>query len=392
MHSGTRALVGIVLVVGVVVPHQSSAAGLPNEQKAIPADGAAFDHFGDSVAISGGTAVVGAPFDDSGKGAAYIYTRSGPTWAEEAKLTASDGTAGDFFGWSVAISGGTAVVGARLDDDEKGSAYVYRSTAGIWSEEQKLTAPDRRAVDNFGYAVAVSGRTAVVGAPFANDGRGSAYFYTRGAADWTEEQELPMPNGEAGDNFGFSVQVSANSAVVGAPGDDYSRGSAFVYTRSGEAWTVEQKLTASDGQAVDNFGYSVDLSAGTALVGAPFHDDAAGSAYLYTRAAGIWSERQELTASDRAAGDLFGWSTAVWEATSLVGAPADQDGKGSAYEYTLAGPTWTEEQKLTAPDGAPLDNFADSLDLAGGAAVIGAPFDDNHNGIDAGSVYFYSRI
>ncbi len=196
-------------------------------------DGAAFDIFGSSVSVRGRTALVGAEWDDDNggdSGSAYVYVRSGSTWTEQAKLTASDGAAADYFGRSVSVSGETTVVGAP--GSLRGSAYVFVRSGSppgsTWSQQAKLTASDGAADDRFGRSVSVSGDTAVVGAVFDNDNgseSGSAYVFVRSGSPpgstWSEQAKLTASDGAADDSFGFSVSVDADTAVVGAYGDDW---------------------------------------------------------------------------------------------------------------------------------------------------------------------------
>ncbi|MCH7954231.1 MAG: FG-GAP repeat protein, partial [Candidatus Marinimicrobia bacterium] len=224
-------------------------------------DGAADDQFGFSVSISGDYAVVGAYLDNdngSDSGSAYIFKRTGTSWVQEAKLLPSDGAAFDNFGFSVSISGDYAVVGAFLDDDNggaSGSAYVFKRTGTSWAEEAKLLASDRAADDQFGVSVSISGDYAVVGAVFDDDngdGSGSAYVFKRTGTSWAQEAKLLPSDGAAIDFFGMSVSISGDYAVVGAHRDDDSgpeTGSAYVFKRSGTSWAQEAKLFPSDGAA-----------------------------------------------------------------------------------------------------------------------------------------------
>ncbi|MFN2468534.1 MAG: FG-GAP repeat protein [Gaiellaceae bacterium] len=346
------------------------------QQKLTAADGAAGDLFGRSVAISGDTALVGAFGDDVGananQGSAYVFTRTGGVWTEEQKLTAGDGAANDYLGgfFGVAISGDTAVVGASLDDvgatADQGSAYVFTRSAGVWSEQQQLTASDGASGDAFGWSVAISGDTALVGADGddvgANSAQGSAYVFTRTGTVWSEEQQLTASDGAANDFFG-TVAISGDTAVVGAFGDTVGanqfQGSAYVFTRSGGVWSEQQQLTAGDGSAGDFFGVSVAMDGETAIVGA--YDAGAiaaqGAAYVFTPSGGVWSEQQRLTASDAAAFDEFGVSVGISGETAIVGAWKDDvdpyTNQGSAYVFTRSGVAWSEEQKLTASDPPP---------------------------------------
>ena len=195
----------------------------------------------------------------------------------------------DRFGGSVAISGDTVVVGAPRDDDagfDSGSVYVFVRSGTTWTEEAKLTASDAAAEDEFGVSVALSGDTALVGASGDDDagsGSGSAYVFVRNGTSWSQQVKLTASDAAAEDGFGASVALSGDTALVGASGDDgtgVSSGSAYVFVRNGTSWIQQAKLTASDAAAIDYFGYSVALSGETALVGAPFNDGV-GSAYAY---------------------------------------------------------------------------------------------------------------
>jgi hypothetical protein len=266
------------------------------EQKLLPSDGAAEDFFGISVSVSGDVAFVGAFLDDDNgqsSGSVYVYRWNGSSWVEEQKLLASDGAAADRFGNSVSVSGDVAVVGAQGDDDNglnAGSAYVYRFNGSAWVEEQKLLASDGAILDVFGIHVSVSGDVAVVAAVLDDDNgddSGSAYAYRWNGSSWVEEQKLLPSDGAAGDNFGNSVSVSGNVAVVGARLDDdngVDSGSAYAYRWNGSSWVEEQKLVPSDGAAGDNFGNAVSVSGDVAFVGASQDDDNgsnSGSAYVF---------------------------------------------------------------------------------------------------------------
>ncbi|MCC6504808.1 MAG: fibronectin type III domain-containing protein, partial [Aquimonas sp.] len=214
------------------------------------------------------------------QGSAYVFMRSGGTWTQASKLTAGDGAANDQFGTSVALDGDTALVGASYDDvganSDQGSAYVFTRSGSSWTQEAKLTAGDGAAYDNFGYSVSLNGDTALVGAygddVGVNSQQGSAYVFTRSGSIWTQETKLTAGDAAASDNFGYSVSLNGDTALVGAFGDNSNQGSTYVFTRSGSTWTQEEKLVAGDGAASGGFGRSVALSSTTALVGAPYVD------------------------------------------------------------------------------------------------------------------------
>ena len=253
------------------------------------------------------------------------------TVTEDARLLASDGATGDNFGWSASVSGDTAVVGACRDDDngsDSGSAYVYVRSGSAWSEQAKLTASDAAADDYFGYSVSVSGDSAVVGAHCDDDNgsnSGSAYAYVRSGSTWAEQAKLLPGDGAADDLFGRSVSVSGDMAVVGADGDDdngMDSGSAYIFVRSGSIWSEQAKLTASDGAADDRFGSSVSVSGDTAAVGALGDDDngfSSGSACIFDLAFITVSLRPGAVEGD---GTLVGQGTVsipgTWMTADLV--------------------------------------------------------------------------
>ena len=386
---------------GQVVPLSVSAE--TDLVKLTAADGTASDRFGISVSVSGDTAVVGAPHEAVDgrpqEGAAYVFTRVDGAWVEQAKLTASDGAAVDRFGTAVAISGGTVVVGAFWGDvgvnPDQGAAYVFTRSGATWTEQAKLTASDGSAGDNFGFFVDVSIDTAVIGAYWDDVGtnvdQGSAYVFTRTGVKWTEQAKLTVSDGAMKDESGGRVALQGDIALI--KGNE----GVYVFTRAGGAWTETGKLTASDGAEGDGFGSWVSLSGTTAVVGAMSDADGAnaeqGSAYVFTRAGETWTERAKLTASDGDAGDLFGRSVAVSGDTVVVGAQYDevdsQIQQGSAYVFTRTDATWKEQAKLTASDGSPSALFGVSVDMFGGTAVIGAGFHDEGENADQGAAYVW---
>jgi len=264
------------------------------EQKLLASDGAFGESFGYSVSISGDVALVGARWiveDCFGLGSAYVFRYNGSNWVEEQKLLASDGAAYDLFGNSVSISGDVALVGAYGGGINTGSAYFYRYNGSSWVEEQRLLASDGFIGDLFGISVSIGGDVAQVGAPHDIDS-GSAYVFRYNGSSWVEEQKLLASDGATGDFFGISVSISGDVALVGAFGDDDSglgSGSAYFYRYNGSSWVEEQKLLASDGAASDNFGNSVSLSGDVALVGAYWDQDngsGSGSAYVFKTSGG----------------------------------------------------------------------------------------------------------
>jgi hypothetical protein len=373
--------------------------------KLLATDGDASDFFGSSVAIDGDTVVVGAYGDDdkgSASGSAYVFVRDGGTWTQQAKLVPADVAANDWFGYAVAVDGDTVVVGAYKDDAkgaDSGSAYVFVRTGGTWTQQAKLLASDGTAYDYFGTAVAVDAGTVVVGANCDDNDKGpdsgSAYVFVRTGGTWTQQAKLVPADGAASDYFGYAVAVDAGTVVVGAYGDDdkgSDSGSAYVFVRTGGTWTQQAKLLAADGDAGDRFGDAVAVDAGTVVVGASYDDDKgpySGSVYVFTRTGGTWTQQAKLTAADGAAYDRFGYAVAVDGDTIVVGAYQDDDkgtNSGSAYVFTRTGATWTQQAKLVPADGAANDNFGRAVAVDGDTIVVGASLDGD-KGIASGSVW-----
>jgi hypothetical protein len=340
-----------------------------NETKLTPVDPAEFDQFGVSVAVDGSTAIVGAFNNgDSGttSGSAYLFDATSGDMTR--KLVAGDAAAGDEFGFSVAINNNIAVVGAAGNDDNgnsSGSAYLFDATTGL--QLTKLIAFDAAANDRFGWSVAIHGNRAIVGA-YADDNVGSAYLY-----DVTTHQhiaKLRATDAALSDVFGYSVAISGSRAIVGALGDDDGgsfSGSAYLF----DSTTGQQlaKLTASDAAAGDRFGRSVSISGDYALIGAHENDDK-GAAYLFNAVTG--QEIAKLTASDGAVGDQFGWSVAIHGKIAIVGAYSDDDAgasSGSVYLFNVM--TGEEITKLNASDGMAFDQFGYSVAIGNNFALAG---------------------
>jgi len=260
------------------------AAAASQQAKLTAADAAANDSFGWSVAVSGSTAVVGAYGKNSNTGAAYVFTRSGSTWSQRAKLTAADAAPSAYFGYMVALSGSTVVVGAPGRNTGTGAAYVYAGSGSTWSQRAELTASDPATTAYFGWSVALSGSTALVGAPGNNNYTGTAYVFTGSGSSWPWQAELTAADGGPGDKFGLSVAIAGPTAVVGAPlSNAAGTGAAYVFTSPGLAssWPQQAELTAADAATGDHFGTSVALSTSTLAVGAPWKNSVTGAAYVF---------------------------------------------------------------------------------------------------------------
>ncbi|MCG3138842.1 MAG: hypothetical protein HJJLKODD_02711 [Phycisphaerae bacterium] len=297
-------------------------------------------------------------------------------------VLASDGQGEDHFGSSVAISGDWAMVGAPDDDDlgsGAGAIYIYHWDGQAWGDETKLTASDGQAYDQFGFSVSIKGNQAMVGAPYKS-GKGAAYLLSWTGSQWTQHK-LMASDGQAGDYFGSSVSIYDDMVVVGAYGDDdlaNGAGSAYIFEWNGSQW-VEEKLLAGDGQNGDYYGYSVSISNNRVLIGAYGDDDAgsnAGAAYIYDWNGSSWQETK-LLASDGGSHHIeFGKSVSISGDHIIVGAASPYYFNalgGAVYFYQWDGNDWNEIQKTQALDGHDNNKYGLSVSIDGDRAIVGAP-------------------
>jgi len=390
--------------------------GIP---RLVPDDGGGGDFFGASLALDGETALIGASYDETSNGtqsgSVYVFTRSDGSWSQQAKLTPDDGDGDDWFGTSVALDGDTALAGAVTDEDPNGSdyrrltgagsAYVFERTDGSWTQTAKLAAEDGDGSDAFGLRVALDGTTALISAPSDEDpngaSAGSVYAFERGEDTWSQQAKLTPDDGDSSDRFGMGLACADTTAVICAPDDEEPNGagagSAYVFERAAGVWSQTAKLAPDDGDEDDDFGWAAALADGTALVGAytdedPDGDDA-GSAYAFTESDGSWSQQAKLAPDDGDAGDGFGHRIAVAGTTALVGAYTDDDPSGtkggSAYVFDRTDGSWEERIKLYAVDGDEGDFFGGALALDDDLALLGAYTDEGPNGDAVGAVYVF---
>jgi uncharacterized protein (TIGR03437 family) len=369
------------------------------------------DAFGYSVATSGNTLAVGAYLDDvstrTNQGSAYVFFRNAANWSQQAKLQPADGTANKQFGYDVDVDLDTVVIGARDDDSNpnnfanQGSAYVYTRNGTVWSQQQKLLAPDGAAQDFFAQDVAIDGDTAIVSSSSDDLGAaqdaGSAYVYFRVGAAWPMQQKLTGSDGEAGDNFGSAVAVDGNTAVITAHSDDIgaasNQGSAYVFTRSGTVWSFQQKLAM--GAAGQGFGLGAALAGDTLMISAGSLSFSTGAVHVFTRTNNVWSFKQTLLPNDSKIQQFFGEELALDGTTAVISAAGDPiNGKtfqGAAYVFTFANNTWSQSQKLFAADGEAGDLFGSGVAIHGNVIAIGAEGDTFGANANKGSAYFYER-
>lgn len=349
------------------------------------------DHFGGGVSVSGPVIVIGAPGHDqpaSNAGSAYVYRLQGASWIPEIQVFAADGGLGDQFGHSVSVFGDRMAVGAFNDDG--GSVYFYRYSGGSWNQEgSKLTGANR-----FGWSVALGTDWAVAGAYYPSSG---AFALQRNGATWQQTQALTPTDLDSSDTYGYSSAIDGATIVVGAPGHDHlasNAGSAFVFSYAVGQWTQTAELLASDGGAEDGLGTSVAIDGDFIVVGASGHDlpfSNSGAVYVFTRSGASWSQTQKLSAPDAAAGDSFGASVSISGGHILVG--ADQDDyagtdSGSTYVFQLNGGNWNFATKITSTNAVSQDRFGLTCALDAGTVVVGA----EHKNSARGSVYIFDGL
>jgi hypothetical protein len=321
---------------------------------------------------------------------------------QAAQLFAPDGSTGDAFGWSVSISGSTAVVGApyatNVNGEYAGTAYVFDKVGTTWSYEATLIAPDGASGDDFGWSVAVSGSTVVVGAPAHDEGVGAAYVFTAVGGVWppAPQAELACPDPGGGDKFGYFVVASPSTVVVGSDGHSFKTGAAYVFTETGGTWPTQpqHEIVPSDAQLGDEFGWSMSLSGSMLGISAVKHTVggvAAGAVYLYDMS--TWSPSTYLITSDSpelappggTANEYFGDKIALSGSRIVVGAPGHDSKTGAAYVFAGGAGGWTQVAVLTAADGAPGNCFGWDVGLSGRTALVAAELHDS----DTGAAYVF---
>jgi|GEM_PF-2973553 len=382
---------------------------ITQQAKLVAPDSESWDEFGNSVALSGDTALIGALGANSDvavdAGAAYVFVRAGTTWPQQAKLTASDGSSSDDFGSSVAISGDTALIGAVFDTHaggtQAGSAYVFVRDGENWTEQAKLLTLDPAATDFFGYRVALAGDTALVAKRHNAGGSfffSSVYVFVRSGTNWIQQGELRAIDAASSDYFGDSVAVSGDTALVGAPGadpaGDNDAGAVYVFVRNGTSWTQQAKLTASDAAQQKMFGASVCLSGDSAIIGSPDGNGPGqppGSAYVFVRDSLRWNQQAKLTATASATSDGFGRSVALTGDYAVVGAPGAwfAGESGSAYVFRRNNTHWLKKAELLGYDWGLYDPIGYSVTISGDYAIVGSFGDDIGSAIAAGSAYVF---
>jgi hypothetical protein len=381
-------------------------------------DGSTGDDLAWSVSVNGNTIAVGTPNasigSNSAQGAVYVFVKPAGGWTnmtQTAKLTASDGAAGDQLGWSVSISGNTIVAGAPNatvgGNQHQGAAYVFVEPSGGWvdmTQTAKLTASDGASQDSLGFSVSISNITVLAGAPGADSLLGAAYVFVKPLGGWaniSQQAKLAASDSKSGGKLGWSVSVSGVTAVAGAILDGPGQaGAIYVFVKPSNGWhstTQTAQLDASDGMPDEQLGYSVAINGGTVVAGAPYDTTSGppgseqGAAYVFVEPSQGWTagnQTAKLTAADGQVGDQLGRSVSLSGTVLSAGAWRANNLEGKAYLYLKPPGGWQNTSvfntELSASDGSSGDVFAASMGAGNDVSVAGAP---GHLGVGAAYVF-----
>jgi hypothetical protein len=347
--------------------------------KTFPSDPETSVWFGNSIARDDALLVVGAPYTD-GPGAAYVFSWQGAGWVEEAKLAAYDGTPGDMFGNAVAVDGTTVLVAAPGFGQPPlapGLVFVYEHDAAGWSEQAQLRPIDAEHLEEFGYSIDLSGDTAVVGVPYtgspAGSGNGRVDVFRRVGIDWYLEAQLVPASSASGDHYGRAVALDGDTLLVW---NAVVPGSVHVFRRTGTTWALESVLAPEPGSPTNSFGFSLDLDGDVALVsdaGYPLPLAFSGAVHVFRRTGQTWVHEALLTASN-AGPAMLGFSVSLDGERALAGCVTGTDGvqQGGAYLFEHVADTWHQSLVLS-PTGA--QGAGVSVQLQGSSALIAALYD-----------------
>lgn len=356
--------------------------------------------YGACLSMSGSAILLGVPQGSGAypfSGAAFVFRRENGVLRQEAKLVASDGVPSDSFGSSVALSGNTAIIGAPGDDDagpNSGSAYIFREVNGIWREVTKLRASDAGTRDYFGGAVSLFGNTAVVGA-YRNSGRaylsGSVYVFREVSGSWREVARLDADDAAPNDAFGASVSLDGVTLLVGAPFDDdacvgnpqCNSGAAYVFRETDGVWQQIAKLKADDAAPGGPYGFGVSLNANTAVISAYWDQGSGygyGAAYVLREMGGIWRQVVKLVPAQPSLYEGFGSSVAVFGDKVIIGAMYSDHANpslsfcdsGAAYVFREVLGEWREVGVIVAPEAMCSERFAGAISVDKDSVAVGA--------------------
>lgn len=391
----TRLIMTGVLAIPQIIGYANAHAQCDpvESQKILASDGEESDGFGGQVALLGNRAAIGANrhYNDDGvrTGAVYLFENIDGVWTETAELFPSNGAGGDYFS-GPSMYEETVVAGASWAREGYGCAYVFEQVDGVWTEIAQLYTEAPTWDAGFGAVTAIWGDTVMVPASGLDEfytNSGAVYVFQKIDGTWTYSERLRASDAQIYALFGAPLVIEGETALIAAHGQyDGQLGAVYVFERSEESWVETAKLTASDGHVGDRFGEGIDMDGDVAVFGAPRDEDAAeqaGSAYVFEKIDGVWTETQKLYASDFRRWQRFGDQVAVSDGTILVSAPGGNsgDGVGWVYVFREIDGVWIEVHKI--------DNVEGWMALEGNTAIFGASFDDNENGSDAGAAYVF---
>jgi hypothetical protein len=358
----------------------SGVAVLPQQARLVGGDTATGDALGFSVAVSGSTAVAGAT-SHAGGGAVYVFAKLGSKWHEQAQIKGSDTAPGDAFGYAVAISGTTVVVGAPHHHwgGATGAAYIYTASGKKWVQRLEVRSMGE------GASVAADGTTIAIGSANANGtGIGAVDVYVESGSTWSHQATIK--SGVLNDGFGTSLDLSGNELAVGANSGGSATGHVYVYGRSGATWHRQAMLTGSDTARTDDFAQSVAINGTTIVAGSPLHANAQGVAYVFVNAKNGWTQQAKLTETSPIAGDMFGWAVGISGNEAVAGA-YQRGGTGAAFTFLRSGSTWSHDKTELATGSSIGDEVGWSVAQSATTSVVGAL--SSFNG--AGAAYVFSR-
>ncbi len=399
-------LLAVLLAAQLLASSTALSAGLAGEPGTLVQQGPKLTggeesgegRFGRSAALSadGDTALIGGPRDSGEAGAVWVFTRSGSTWTQAAKLTGGEESGEGHFGRSVALSadGDTALIGATNDSHGLGAAWVFTRSGSTWTQQAKLMGAGENGGGWFGRSVALSadGDTALIGGSVDHSDVGAAWVFTRSGATWAQQGEKLTGGGESrAGEFGWSVALSGagDTALIGGREDGGGVGAAWVFTRSGATWAQQgEKLTGAAESGQGQFGQDVALSSAgdTALIGGQEDGGGVGAAWVFTRSGATWAQQGEkLTGAAEAGGSYFGDGVALSADgdSALIGGFKDGGGLGAAWVFARSGATWAPVgEKLAGGEESGKGQFGWSVALSadGGTALIGGINDQGKAG------------
>jgi hypothetical protein len=379
MIAGTTAAVMAAMMVASQPAAADSAPGEPSGPNSVagllaPSTGQALG-FRVGISADATSAIASAVYTNNYSGTVKVYAKTGARWHQQVVWNDPQRHAKDFFGDGVATNGTTAVVGAPGTPykgvTDAGWVYFYERSGQTWHLQSAWAGLGQ----NFlGFSVAISGNTAVVGEPGAVNVTGRAVIFVESGNRWQPRVTL-IPGGVYRGALGVSVAISGNTVVVGDP-FHYGHGIAYVFVRSRGTWRYDGPLHDPTPTLNDHFAEVVGVSGQIAVVGTGFKDSVAGAAFVYVRTASGWVRQATLRNPHAAIGDNFGWGVAISGTRVLVGAPVKGELKapcGTAYEFVRVGRAWPERSEVADPGCSKNDFFGDSVALTGQSAIIGAP-------------------